>query len=48
MTFLTNGAINKDIKSKGKFCRYHAKNSLRVLDVFSNFPFTTSEMKRDY
>ena len=31
----------------GKFCN-HAHDILRLLDVLPNFPFNTSEMKRDY
>ena len=43
MTFLTNLAVNKDIKSKIQF-----HNILILFDVLSNFPSTTSETMRDY
>ena len=37
--FLTNGAVNKDIKSKRKFCRLY--------DVLTNFLHTASERLSD-
>ena len=47
MTFLTTGAINKDIKKgKKKFAGNHFHDILRVF--FENSPFITSETKRGY
>ena len=34
--------------SKRKFTDNHFDDILRLFDVLSNFPFTKSEMKRDY
>ena len=45
--FLTIKAVNKDIKCK-KNGENHVHNILRIVDVWVNFPFTTSETKRDY
>ena len=45
--FLKIGAVNKDIKSKTKFCNnFHT--ILRLFDVLPNFPFTAGETNRDY
>ena len=30
------------------FCYNHGHNTFRLFDVWANFPFTTSETKRDY
>ena len=43
--FLTIGAANKDIKWKRKFCR---QSFSYYFGCLPNFPFTTSETKRDH
>ena len=40
--FLTNLAVNKEIKSKRNFADNHFHNILRLFDVFLNFPFATN------
>ena len=47
--FLAIKTVNEDIKSKRKiFGDNHVHNTLRRLDVCTNFPFTTSETKYNY
>ena len=48
MTVLTNVAVHKNIKSKGKFCRNYFDNILRLFDILLNFFSTTSETMRYY
>ena len=50
MTFLTTGAVNKDIKSKIEFAHNHLHNGLRFFDILPNFSFitNTSETMHDY
>ena len=43
--FLTTGTVNKDMKI---IADNYGHNILRIFDVLPNFPFTTSETKRDY
>ena len=45
---LAIGAVNKDIKRKENFADNRFHNILRLFDVLSNFPFTTSETMGDY
>ena len=47
MTILTAAAVNKDIKSKIKFCRQSGGNVLKFFDNMPRSPFTTSEAKSD-
>ena len=46
--FLTIGAVNKDIKSKGRLRTNHGHNILRLFDIWPNFLFTASETERNY
>ena len=46
--FLTNLAVNKDIKSKENFADNHFQNILILSDVAPNFPFPARERMRNY
>ena len=46
--FLTNSAVNKDIKGKNNFADNHFHYMLRLSEVLPSFPFTTSKMMGDY
>ena len=48
MTVLRIGAVNKDLTSEKFFAGNHFHNILRLFDVLTNVPFSTSETKRDY
>ena len=48
---LTNGAVNKDIKSqkkKKKIADNHFHDILRLFDILPNFLYTISETMRNY
>ena len=46
--FLTIELVIKTLKAKENFTGNRGDNILRHFDVWQNFPFTTSETKRDY
>ena len=48
MTFLTTGAVDKDIKSKIKVFEQSFLQYLILFDVLPNVPFTTGETTLDY
>ena len=47
MNVLTNGAIDKDIKSKRKFSDHHFHIIFRLFNVLANFLLTTIETMRN-
>ena len=48
MTFLTIGAINKDMKIKKKNADNHFHNIFRLFDALRNFSFTTSDISNKH
>ena len=46
--FLTNLVVNKNVKSKMKFCRQPVSQNVGPFEVLPNFFFTRKESMGDY